>query len=95
MERSRGDILNPQYFLIRFSVLADINWLSFLSGKAFVYRGESAMKPPDLEEKIRRWFPKAHIIKPTDRKQSYALDALTIELNKLGRKYNGKTIIFP
>ena len=86
MERARGDILNPQYFLIRFSVLPDINWLSFLSGKAFVYRGESTMKPPDLEEKIRRWFPQAHIIKQTDRNQSFAFDALTIELNKLGRK---------
>ena len=44
------------------------------------------MKPPDLEEKVRLWFPKAHIIKPADRKQSHAFDGLTIELNKLGRK---------
>ena len=86
MERARGDILHPQYFLIRFSGRPDTNWLSFLSGKAFVYRGESTMKPPDLEEKIRRWFPKALIIKHPDRKQSFAIDVLTIELNKLGRK---------
>ena len=86
MERARGDILNPQYFLIRFCGRPETNWLSFLSGKAFVYRGESTMRPPDLEEKIRRWFPKAYIIKQAERKMSLAIDVLTIELNKLGKK---------
>ena len=87
MERARGDILNPQYYLIRFSSVPELNWLRFLSGKAFVYRGESTMKPPDLMEKIRHWFPKVQIVKAEkDKKKSYTFDDLTIELNKLGRK---------
>ena len=43
------------------------------------------MKPPDLEAKIRRWFPKAQILKQTNKKQSTtSFDSFTIELNKLG-----------
>ena len=45
------------------------------------------MKPPDLEAQLRLWFPKAHILKQNNKKQSASYDALTIELNKLGMKY--------
>ena len=74
--------------ITRFSSVPDVNWISFLSGKDFVYRGSSTMKPPDLEAKIRRWFPKAQILKQTNKKQSASsFDSFTIELNKLGIGY--------
>ena len=44
MERARENVLNPQYFCIKFGPIADNSWLRFLSRKTFVYRGDTTLR---------------------------------------------------
>ena len=44
MERSRENILKPKYFCIKFTEIAESSWMRFLSGRSFVYRGDTTMR---------------------------------------------------
>ena len=44
LERARENILKPQYFCIKFDTVLDSSWMRFLSGKSFVYRGDTTMR---------------------------------------------------
>ena len=44
LERARENILNPQYFCIKFDTVNESSWMQFLSNKSFVYRGDTTMR---------------------------------------------------
>ena len=44
MELARENILRPQYFAIKFGLITENTWLKFLSGKTFVYRGDTTLR---------------------------------------------------
>ena len=44
MELARENILKPQYFAIKFGLITENTWLKFLSGKTFVYRGDTTLR---------------------------------------------------
>ena len=73
---SRENILKPQYFCVKFDTIVSKsrNWLRFLSGKTFVYRGDTIFRflflrffiftfliarASDLQAKMEVWFPSA------------------------------------
>ena len=46
MEGERENILKPQYFCIKFGIISETSWLRYMSGKTFVYRGDTTLRLP-------------------------------------------------
>jgi len=61
MERSRWNIVNPEYYKITF--FNPPEWLQFLNQKSFIYRGDAMLQPPLMWAKLTGWFPMAVIEK--------------------------------
>eukprot|EP00092_Neocalanus_flemingeri_P017839 GFUD01019303.1.p1 GENE.GFUD01019303.1~~GFUD01019303.1.p1 ORF type:complete len:1705 (+),score=380.42 GFUD01019303.1:51-5165(+) len=100
MESSRRNILDPEYYRISF-YNAPL-WLRFLSNKTFIYRGDAMLKMSDLEEKIKKWFPKSKIMKQENidirKSEVGGLDNMIIQLSKVdailtqGKEFIGKKV---